>query len=234
MNSKVRAVMYAAAALLLLQVTQEALAQSRPELTPEQIAALPKWTEMSMSTRDNVKLAANVFLPAGQGPFPVVLSRTPYLKDALGAASGIPAKRYVDAGYAFVVQDVRGKGHSEGFYEAFVNDMADGFDTVEWVAKQPWSNGKVGMVGASALGITSNLAAIAAPGGRLRHRRALRSIVECISRRRVEGCGYARVAEGPRRIAAAISRGQRTRHQFRILERVCDDHAAQIHSHPDV
>ena len=163
MNSKVRSLLCTAAALLLLQFTQEALAQSRPELTPEQIAALPKWTEMSMSTRDNVKLAANVFLPAGQGPFPVVLSRTPYLKDALGAASGYPAKRYVDAGYAFVVQDVRGKGHSEGFYEAFVNDMADGFDTVEWVAKQPWSNGKVGMVGASALGITSNLAAIAAP-----------------------------------------------------------------------
>jgi uncharacterized protein len=163
MSSKVRSLLYAAAALLLLQFADGALAQSKPELTPEQIAALPKWTEQFMSTRDNVKLAANVFLPAGEGPFPVVLSRTPYLKDALGAASGYPAKRYVDAGYAFVVQDVRGKGHSEGFYEAFVNDMADGFDTVEWVAKQPWSNGKVGMVGASALGITSNLAAIAAP-----------------------------------------------------------------------
>jgi uncharacterized protein len=134
-----------------------------PELTPEQIAALPKWTEMFMQTRDGVKLAANVFLPSGPGPFPVVLSRTPYLKDAYAEVSGLPAKRYVDAGYAYVVQDTRGKGHSEGFYDAFITDMEDGFDTVEWVAKQAWCNGKVGMVGASALGITSNLAAVAAP-----------------------------------------------------------------------
>jgi uncharacterized protein len=139
--------------------------QARPrlQLTPEQIAALPKWTEMTMSTRDGTKLAANVFLPAGTGPFPVVLSRTPYLKDALGDLSGYPAKKYTDAGLAFVVQDVRGKGHSQGFYEAFVPDLEDGYDTVEWVAKQSWSNGRVGMVGASALGITTNLAAMAAP-----------------------------------------------------------------------
>jgi len=134
-----------------------------PQLTPEQIAALPKWTEMVMTTRDGVKLAANVFLPAGAGPFAVVLSRTPYLKDALGELSGYTAKKYVDAGYAFVMQDVRGKGHSEGFYEAFVPDMEDGYDTVEWAAKQPWSNGRIGMVGASALGITTNMAAMAAP-----------------------------------------------------------------------
>ncbi len=134
-----------------------------PQLTPEQIAALPKWTEMVMATRDGVKLAANVFLPAGAGPFPVVLSRTPYLKDALGELSGYTAKKYVDAGYAVVMQDVRGKGHSEGFYEAFVPDMEDGYDTVEWAAKQPWSNGRIGMVGASALGITTNMAAMAAP-----------------------------------------------------------------------
>jgi predicted acyl esterase len=134
-----------------------------PQLTPEQIAALPKWTEMTMTTRDGVKLAANVFLPEGQGPFPVVLSRTPYLKDALGELAGYSAKKYTDAGLAYVMQDVRGKGHSEGFYEAFIPDLEDGFDTVEWVAQQPWSNGKVGMVGASALGITANLAAMGAP-----------------------------------------------------------------------
>src|SRR5882757_7223388 len=134
-----------------------------PQLTPEQIAALPKWTEMTMTTRDGVKLAANVFLPTGGGPFTVVLSRTPYLKDALGDLAGYSAKKYTDAGLAFVMQDVRGKGHSEGFYEAFVPDLEDGYDTVEWAAKQPWSNGRVGMVGASALGITTNLAAMAAP-----------------------------------------------------------------------
>jgi uncharacterized protein len=163
MRTLKRSPLAAATALFLSLIAVEVVAQSTPDLTPEQIAALPKWTEMFMKTRDNVKLAANVFLPAGTGPFPVVLSRTPYLKDYLGAASGYPAKKYVDQGYALVVQDVRGKGHSDGFYEAFINDMADGYDTVEWVAKQSWSNGKIGMVGASALGITANLAAMAAP-----------------------------------------------------------------------
>ena len=180
MKLSFRSVLIAAAACAGLAVSSLAQAQAQPapaaapkpaqarprflpQLTPEQIAALPKWTELTMTTRDGVKLAANVFLPAGSGPFPVVLSRTPYLKDALGELAGYSAKKYTDAGYAFVMQDVRGKGHSEGFYEAFIPDMEDGYDTVEWVAKQPWSNGRVGMVGASALGITTNLAAMGAP-----------------------------------------------------------------------
>jgi uncharacterized protein len=178
MKLSFRSVLIAAAAFGALAVSSLAQAQAQPaaapkptqarprflpQLTPEQIAALPKWTEMTMTTRDGVKLAANVFLPAGAGPFPVVLSRTPYLKDALGDLAGYSAQKYTDAGYAFVMQDVRGKGHSEGFYEAFIPDLEDGYDTVEWVAKQPWSNGRVGMVGASALGITTNLAAMGAP-----------------------------------------------------------------------
>ncbi len=178
-----------------------------PQLTPEQIAALPKWTEMTMLTRDGVKLAANVFLPAGAGPYPVVLSRTPYLKDALGELAGYTAKKYTDAGYAFVMQDVRGKGNSEGFYEAFVPDLEDGYDTVEWVAKQPWSNGKVGMVGASALGITSNLAAMAAPphsGGGVCHRRAVRPAAQHLSRGCAQGCGHPRMAQGSGRKPGAI------------------------------
>ena len=57
------------------------------------------------------------------------------------------AKRYTDAGYVFVYQDVRGKGRSQGFYAAFENDIEDGYDSVEWAAAQPWSNGKIGMSG---------------------------------------------------------------------------------------
>jgi predicted acyl esterase len=181
MKSSIRSMIMAIAAIAPLAMSAPASAQAQsapaspapkpvqarprfvPQLTPEQIAALPKWTEMTMATRDGTKLAANVFLPTGAGPFPVVLSRTPYLKDALGELAGFSAKKYTDEGYAFVMQDVRGKGHSEGFYEAFVPDMEDGYDTVEWAAKQQWSNGRVGMVGASALGITTNLAAMAAP-----------------------------------------------------------------------
>src|SRR5262249_40255779 len=66
-------------------------------------------------------------------------------------------------GYAFVIQDCRGRFKSQGRYRPFADDDRDGYDTVEWVAKQPWSNGKVGMFGGSAMGITANRAAITAP-----------------------------------------------------------------------
>jgi len=124
-------------------------------------AAQPSHTEEFAAMRDGVKLAANVFVPEGKGPWPVVLTRTPYLKDGpmLAASTG----KYVAAGFAFVVQDVRGKGHSQGEYRPFIDDRNDGYDTVEWAAKQPWSNGKIGLTGASAMGITTNLAASAAP-----------------------------------------------------------------------
>lgn len=131
----------------------------------------PGAVEETMTLRDGVRLAANVYKPEGKGPWPVVLSRTPYLKDGRvteqtpnpGAALAKAAKRYTDAGYVYVLQDVRGKGRSEGFYSAFENDIEDGYDAVEWAAAQPWSNGKVGMTGGSALGITANSAAMAAP-----------------------------------------------------------------------
>jgi predicted acyl esterase len=136
--------------------------QAAPAAAPEP-PPLPPHQEVFMPMRDGVKLAANVFVPDGKGPWPVVLERTPYLKDGelLRYMGGV--KRYTDHGIAFVMQDVRGKGHSEGFYSAFADDIVDGYDTVEWIAKQPWSNGKIGMTGASAMGITSNLAAVAAP-----------------------------------------------------------------------
>jgi predicted acyl esterase len=150
--------LFAASALFALAPTwaQDAAAPAA------QIATKPvEHTEAFAIMRDGVKLAANVYLPEGKGPWPVVLSRTPYLKD--GPMSGGAARKYVAAGYAVVIQDVRGKGHSAGEYRPFVDDRNDGYDTVEWVAKQSWSNGKVGMTGASALGITANLAASAAP-----------------------------------------------------------------------
>ncbi len=128
-----------------------------PAATPPAATAA---TELFMTTRDGTKLAANVYLPEGAGPFPTIVERTPYLKDGRMA---FLAGRYVKVGYAFVMQDVRGKGHSEGHYIAFANDIDDGYDTIEWVARQPWCNGKVGMTGGSAMGITTNMAAIAAP-----------------------------------------------------------------------
>jgi predicted acyl esterase len=131
------------------------------EMTAEMKARLekaPKFVEMSMPMRDTVVLAANVYLPAGTGPFPTVLLRTPYIKD--NPREPLAAQKYVEAGYAYVDQDTRGKGHSKGVYRAFSTDIEDGYDTVEWIAKQPWSNGKIGIMGTSALGITANMAAM--------------------------------------------------------------------------
>jgi predicted acyl esterase len=114
-----------------------------------------------VTMRDGVKLATTAYLPPGDGPFPVILTRTPYGKDTMYGPRA--HKQFLDNGYARVVQDVRGKFKSEGKYGAWTNDIEDGYDTIEWIAKQPWSNGKVGMYGPSAMGITQNLAALANP-----------------------------------------------------------------------
>ncbi|MEZ5939054.1 MAG: CocE/NonD family hydrolase [Hyphomonadaceae bacterium] len=127
---------------------------------PEKVAEGAK--EVLAEMRDGVKLAGNLYLPKGKGPFPCVVTRTPYGKDEM-YKDPRGAEGYTANGYAFLVQDVRGKGRSEGFYQAFVNDRDDGYDTVEWMAQQPWCNGKVGITGPSAMGITGNLAAISNP-----------------------------------------------------------------------
>jgi len=168
------------AALLLttsggLAFAQRAPAAAQAQKPPPWPGLPPGAVEEYMSLRDGTRLAANVFKPQGQGPWPVVLSRTPYLKDGRIDPKNDPkgaenrkrlaeqAKRYTDAGYVFAFQDVRGKGRSQGFYAAFENDIEDGYDAVEWAGTQSWSNGKVGMTGGSALGITANSAAMAAP-----------------------------------------------------------------------
>jgi hypothetical protein len=114
--------------------------------------------EHMVPMRDGVRLATEVFLPEGDGPFPAVLQRTPYNK------SGVTAGHvYNEHGYALVAQDQRGRHRSEGVYAPHMNELHDGYDTVEWIAAQPWSNGKVGVSGASAVGIAANLAAAANP-----------------------------------------------------------------------
>ncbi|HZS09691.1 MAG TPA: CocE/NonD family hydrolase [Blastocatellia bacterium] len=122
-------------------------------------AAQPDTQMVAM--RDGVKLATDIYLPEGKGPWPVILVRTPYGKS--GALMNGQHKQWVESGYAYVAQDCRGTGKSEGKYMPFMDDHLDGYDTVEWAAKQSWSNGKVGMTGASAMGITANQAAIMAP-----------------------------------------------------------------------
>ncbi|MDF1811891.1 MAG: CocE/NonD family hydrolase [Verrucomicrobiales bacterium] len=99
--------------------------------------------------RDGTILRADVFRPVGEGPFPVLMARTPY--DKTGLRKG--ARRFAEKGYIVVIQDARGRFKSEGEWESFVrfdtNDGRDGYDTVEWSAKLPGSTGKVGTYGAS-------------------------------------------------------------------------------------
>jgi hypothetical protein len=96
---------------------------------------------------DGVLLANDVTLPSRQGRFPVVMVRTPYSK--VNDRILHWADFFSDYGYVFVAQDVRGRGDSDGEWEPWVNEFSDGRDAVEWVAAQPWCNGRVGMLGGS-------------------------------------------------------------------------------------
>lgn len=98
--------------------------------------------------RDGVRLATDLYRPtAGPGPWPVILVRTPYNKASPGQAGQL--RRMAAAGYAVAGQDVRGKYNSEGQFRVQADDPDDGYDTVEWLSKQPWSTGKVGTTGCS-------------------------------------------------------------------------------------
>lgn len=110
--------------------------------------------------RDGVRLAANIALPDGDGPFPTVLSRTPYGKGAFSLTEPHP---HVCAGYAVVMQDCRGRFDSEGEWFPVIDEAPDGYDTIEWIAQQAWSDGRIGMVGGSYLGIVQWAAASACP-----------------------------------------------------------------------
>jgi putative CocE/NonD family hydrolase len=109
--------------------------------------------------RDGVTLRADVYRPKADGKFPVLLQRTPYDKTNATSFGWRAAAR----GYVVVVQDVRGRFASEGDWYTFKNESNDGYDTVEWAAALPYSNGKVGMFGGSYVGATQFLAAIAHP-----------------------------------------------------------------------
>ncbi|MBX6386415.1 MAG: CocE/NonD family hydrolase, partial [Microbispora sp.] len=119
------------------------------------------WTPM----RDGVRLAATVWLPAPHGRHPVLLARTPYGRAPYGPGLRLDVARLLAAGYAVMVQDVRGTGESEGDLRFLTGEAADGHDTVTWVAGQPWCDGQVGMFGDSYLGITQLLAASERPYG---------------------------------------------------------------------
>ncbi len=110
-----------------------------------------------VAMRDGVKLATDVYLPAGNtGKLPVILTRLPYNKD--GAKSF--GEYFATHGYVFVAQDTRGRYASEGVWHWMSDDGVDGTDCAAWIAAQPWSNGKIGMVGTSYVGGTQHAMAL--------------------------------------------------------------------------
>jgi len=115
---------------------------SQPEFEVKVKPAVP------LPMRDGVKLSTDLYFPAGAEKSPVILIRTPYKKEN----EELRARFYTRRGYVVAVQDVRGRFGSEGVWEPFVHEAKDGYDAIEWLARQPWSNGKVGMIGASYLG----------------------------------------------------------------------------------
>lgn len=120
--------------------------------------------DVPVPMRDGTVLRADVYRPATPGKYPVILQRTPYNKNLLaGVILMLDVMRTASEGYAVVIQDTRGRYASDGEFYAFRDDIMDGYDSVEWCAAQAWSNGNVGMYGASYVGATQWLAAISTP-----------------------------------------------------------------------
>lgn len=118
--------------------------------------------DVEMQTRDGVTLRAVVLRPAGAGPFPTLVYRTPYSARRAVAADTI-FMRALERGYAVVAQDVRGRFRSDGEFRPYEHEGRDGYDTIEWAASQPWSTGEVGTFGLSYPGAVQWLAAVESP-----------------------------------------------------------------------
>jgi putative CocE/NonD family hydrolase len=121
------------------------------------LAQGPPVRTVMVPMRDGVRLGTDVYLPKAEGKFPVLLTRTPYNK----AGSAAAVAPFVAAGYAVVVQDVRGRYQSEGSWVPVRDDPNDGFDTAKWIGAQPWCDGGIGTFGSSYGGATQHALAIA-------------------------------------------------------------------------
>jgi len=118
--------------------------------------------DVAVPMRDGVILRADVLLPSVVGKFPALVYRTPYGKH-FALKEYKTFEKAVARGYAVVVQDVRGRYASDGVFVAYQNEGRDGFDTIEWAAKQPWCDGNVGTFGLSYPGAVQWLAAVENP-----------------------------------------------------------------------
>ncbi len=157
-----------ALAALLLTIIAAPLAADHHESKYKFAEEVPPRNDINIENRvavpmrDGVILYADIFRPTGEGKHPVLVSRTPYSTERY-PSSYSAGVYFARRGYVFVYQDVRGRHESEGKWEPFRDDIEDGYDTIEWAAKQSWSNGKVGMQGGSYLGHVQWRAAMSNP-----------------------------------------------------------------------
>ncbi|MDA0335050.1 MAG: CocE/NonD family hydrolase, partial [bacterium] len=140
-------------------------AEYEPEYEPEYEIVHEK--NVAVPMRDGTILRANVTRPVGDGAYPALVERTPYNKEGGSEVAVGSPEFFARRGFAVVIQDVRGRFASEGDFYPFRDDGAgvlrDGYDTVEWMAAQPWCDGNVGMYGGSYSGATQYRAALSRP-----------------------------------------------------------------------
>jgi len=124
-------------------------------------------TGLRLTMRDGIRLATDHYYPIGSGNFPTVLIRSPYGRGRTAGAFGVylafVAERFTERGYHVIVQDTRGRFESEGEFNPYFNEKADGLATLDWLKQQDWFNGEVGLWGPSYLGIVQWAIAADAP-----------------------------------------------------------------------
>jgi putative CocE/NonD family hydrolase len=136
------------------------LVLKRTNAFPRPGDAVTEAKEVFVPMRDGAQLALDLYFPSSpSNNLPVVLERTPYNK----AIFGLEAKFWTARGYVYAIQDVRGRFRSEGRFEPFLREGPDGFDTIEWLARQSWCSGKVGTIGMSYDALVQWLAAVERP-----------------------------------------------------------------------
>jgi putative CocE/NonD family hydrolase len=129
---------------------------------PSPANVIERRSDVSVPMRDGVVLRADILLPSAEGKFPALIYRTPYGKH-VALQEYKTFEKAVARGYAIVVQDVRGRYASEGEFTPYQNEGRDGYDTVEWAARQPWCDGNIGTFGLSYPGAVQWLAAVENP-----------------------------------------------------------------------
>jgi putative CocE/NonD family hydrolase len=169
------------AAVMLITVFQPAAAQRRGALTPEQMAHrldLEKQLQeiaiverkVMVPMRDGVRMATDIYRPKNIEKAPIIFVRTPYNFNFWDVRNGVPRDlsqelEAVKRGYAYVEMNERGHFFSEGNYDILGPPVTDGYDAIKWMSSQPWSNGKVGLIGCSSTAEWQSAVAATAPPG---------------------------------------------------------------------